>query len=681
MTKDKRNRIEKRVLLVLAVLSFIVTFAAGIYLFRREDYTDWVIRYLLILQNSIKAFTFSSDLTLSEISELIVKSDKQMERAFFYAYSIALFIAPYCTFATVYKLVETVFRLKTWRLFQRNKISVIIFGNYNEIEELLIDDTEVRFDKKRYRIHLVTKAIKHEEELGLNQKGIVVHKADILKLSDTAIKSFFKRIELKKARYIFFYDESAEENLAVYNLFNSIRDEWGKELFNEKVKIFCRAESMEMRNMIEAYYDRKANYVQTSDKDNSGSQKKITEDFEIISSCDIAIRELFKEKPLHAFYTDNNIPDPKSWDLHLLIVGFGNLGQQLLLQAMSMGVVSSKNRIIVDVVDVNIEERKNLFLNNFKNEYIDSNTGEIIVSSEKVDGYLKIRFHQADVRYKTFYPFLMQYGAKEQGGKFTYTAICTKDIAVSNQCISSISRYYKECGEYDVLKAPCIAVRASSKRQVALYSDFAQSNIQLINEGNHRITIDNMIAGELDKAAKQYNFVYSNLNICEYGEKVSFNEEDEYNRQWMKMAIRERNSSRAIAQHADIKEVVFSMIDKSLLEKYFGREGEVLCDKGFYWEFTSSNADFLKKQGDTFHFPILNEVSVMEHRRWCYYSISCGWGRTKDKSGKTDEQEKLTPCLCTWSDLVCYQSKYCKYDIMWLLLKYRELFDVQEMQL
>ncbi len=151
---------------------------------------------------------------------------------------------------------------------------------------------------------------------------------------------------------------------------------------------------------------------------------------------------------------------------------------------------------------------------------------------------------------------------------------------------------------------------------------------------------------------------------------------------WYKLALFRRDSSRALTEHAQVKELVFQQMmqgkdAEAELEGWFGKEGELLKDCGTVWEYESLD-DFVKKQSDMNAYYCVSEISRLEHRRWCYFMTSRGWRSTEkevdeEKARAELEMEKKNKCLCTWEDLVKYKKDTCQYDLMWLLKKYRDM--------
>ncbi|MBE5948497.1 MAG: hypothetical protein E7261_05635 [Lachnospiraceae bacterium] len=651
-----------RFFFVLAIVSFVITLLEGLFYYNAQAYPNPLFRWMLIIQNSIKAFGFRPEISLKDLAKILNENCGFFEAAVGYAYAFAVFTAPYCTLAVVYKFLNRLLRFKSIRWLFSKKRRIIVFG-YNEEVKILLAGKH-----KDYCIHLVSAEVSNDEELALLRDGIVVHRIDCLKLPDRQLKYFFERMELKKAREIILFDSSSAKNFSLYQMFH--KDE-NKALLLEDVKFFCRCEDDGIKRIIEDYHDSRM-----KDKDAKGAK-----DLEIVSIHELRVRKMLAEHPLHEYYLNSGI-DPKNWKLHLLIIGFGKLGQQLLLQAMNLGVVSSENEIIVDVVDFDIQNKKSIFANNFNEDYVEIGEDEFVIPPTKADGKLRIRFHKMDIRHKQFYKQLCVNGTSEKDGPYTYIAICVEDIDVSLHCVSEVERYLRNCATDKNAGRVSIGIRMESNRQMAEYlkkNNDTYKNVFVIEETESTICLEDLIHDELTWDAKEYNYIYSSLDITAAGNDISSESKEDVkekttliNEKWRNMAMFRRNSNQAVAQHAAVKRILLDKIDHNELDRYFGEHGSILQDKGNVWTFECSEEELTEYQSDMLNYPWVSELSRLEHRRWCYFMATLGWKRTDAPNAKRNESLKENPCLCTWEELRKYKADTCKYDLMPLLMEYKK---------
>lgn len=654
--KKKTNKQTSKVIFYLAIGSFLITLIEGVLYYSTEAFPNPLFRWMMIVQNSIKAFGFSSSISISTVAGIIEESTDMVEIVVGYLYSIAMFVAPYCTVAYVYRVLERLLRIRHWNWwFHRNKERCIIFG-YNDEVKALLD----KYDKKKYRIHLASEEINDEQSLELLRDGIIVHKVDLLKNPDDAVY-FLKQMELKDTSNIILFDNSSAKNFSLYKLFHN---ECIKEEINMQadIKFYCRCEDAGIQSILEDYHD---------------TNIKNCMDIEIVSIPELRVRQVLSNNRLHYYYMKNlsekvSIDEMKKWDLHMLIVGFGKLGQQLLLQTMNQGVVSSENRIVIDVVDFNIEQKKSIFANNFNEEYVEfTEDGDMRISKDKADGELIIRFHKMDIRFHEFKKFLSTYGDKKD--IFTFVAICLKNTDISLHCLTQIQQHLHRNGKSDEV---CVAVRMEYDKNMARYlngENDKYKNVFVIEDASSMISIKELLHDEVNKDAKKFNWIYSRCDLLTdeaFDERVKngtlVKNKGTEQESWKKLKLVLRNSNRALAYHQEIKKLY---ICEEKFNQYFGAEGIFLKDRGEVWTCESENK-VAQLQNDAKKYPLIHELSKLEHRRWCYYMASCGWKRTDNPKADKNPDLKENPCLCTWDDLVENKPNTCMYDMMPLILQY-----------
>mgnify|MGYP003293922153 CR=1 FL=1 len=108
----KTNKIAEKVLLGMAIGSVMIAFIEGVFYYNAESYPNVLIRCMLILQNTIRAFGFKSDIGIKDVAKVLQESTFIIEIIINYIYLIVLFIAPYCTVSYIYKFLEKIFRLR-----------------------------------------------------------------------------------------------------------------------------------------------------------------------------------------------------------------------------------------------------------------------------------------------------------------------------------------------------------------------------------------------------------------------------------------------------------------------------------------------------------------------------------------------------------------------------------------
>ncbi|MBQ3600634.1 MAG: hypothetical protein II992_05440 [Lachnospiraceae bacterium] len=685
--KKNRENIFSKSLVILAICSAFIALVEGIFYYDAQEYPNAVFRFMLILQNCIQAFEFKADIGLEDIAQIINESNSIGKNVVGYAYAIILFVAPYCTLLLAYKVVARICKIRTWRFFPSNDRRIVIFGYNKDVKALLQRESSSDNKKEKRRIHLVATNVSESDEIALIKNRVILHKIDCLAMSNEELVHVAKKLELEKAKDIILFEKSSARNFSLYNMFHSVGDE--VKLCNPEAKFFCRCEDDGIKRIIEDYYDTRIRDKKAEKDEEKKKQIKVFKDLEIVSIPELRIRKMLKEYPLHSYHLKRGTKNICDWNLHLLIVGFGKLGQELLLQAMNQGVVSSKNSILIDVVDSNIDEKRSIFANNFDDSYVEMNENEFVIPSEedenaRADGKFKIRFHKMDIRYKQFYQNLVENGRTENGGQYTYIAICVSDADVSLHCMSEVNRYLRtENGDKDV----SLGIRIETDRQMACYlntNENTYNNVFAIEEKECTITMDDLLQDGLDAEAKEYNRIYNTISIMtdkEYESVKNTSSTKETNSQstkdtksvndyWRELELFRRNANRALANHAVIKEDIFENMPKEDLDEVLGNNGNLMKNIGDIWVMVGGVENFVKNQSNSEKHPCISELSKLEHRRWCYFMASCGWKCTEDPKRKKDDIRKENPCMCTWDDLVKYNPHMCCYDLMPLLLQY-----------
>ena len=105
----RKKRFSGKIVLILAIFSFIVAMIEGSLYYTINNI---FFKTLLILQNGINAFMFKPSISISDAIEFIEQNKHDaMYTVIGYLYGIAVFTAPYCTIATVYKIIESLLRV------------------------------------------------------------------------------------------------------------------------------------------------------------------------------------------------------------------------------------------------------------------------------------------------------------------------------------------------------------------------------------------------------------------------------------------------------------------------------------------------------------------------------------------------------------------------------------------
>ena len=109
--KEKTKFKARKALCVLAIISTCIATMEGLLFYNSDEYGNLFFRLLLVLQNSIYAFAFRTTISLKDAMNFMDTNPTFLNMVVGYAYGIAVFTAPYCTIAFLYKILERLFRL------------------------------------------------------------------------------------------------------------------------------------------------------------------------------------------------------------------------------------------------------------------------------------------------------------------------------------------------------------------------------------------------------------------------------------------------------------------------------------------------------------------------------------------------------------------------------------------
>lgn len=690
MIGDWRKIKTNRTLFVLAIYSFVVTAVEGFLYF--GTYEDVFFRVLLTLQNTIKAFTFKTTISLEAARSFMLNDPTPLKTLLGYAYMLAVFIAPYCTIAAIYKVLEKVLRLNAWFRRADKKDRILIFG-YNEMTRKLLE----KVNGKEPRIHVVCdKEVSSEERYKLLTSKIQLHTFDLLKAKKEDIGRLLQDVEIGKVTKVLLFEDDSVRNFSLLQTLGNMENSG----LAEGAKIFCRCEDEGVYRLIEDYYDAEGR------KESRGRF-----DLEIFDLYELQVRQMYENYPLHSYWLDRptaaaagaagkepSIPreTPDKWRLHLLILGFGKLGQQALLQAMNLGVSHSGNEIWIDVVDENIEKKQNIFFNHFATTALaqdEAEPGLYRVNEAWADGSLAIRFHKMDVRYGAFREKLEKLAASPAGG-FTYVIAAMDQLDAGVRCASELRRFLRKNDEAHGMSVP-ILLRMDSDHRLRGYieggcSGSGLDGVRIIPDSDSILDLGNIFGVDWDDAAKKCNVYYANMSFDAKGSAdaarpaVDPADNGQAEETWQRLTLFRRNSNRAAAYHNMVlTDVLNAKYDgkpsaAENMEKIFTGGTALIERKNNGWSFSLGDEAFLKRLdgaetlSEEYAFAL--EMLKTEHRRWCYYMISAGWEPPTENGRGVQKNDELcvNPCLVPWDKLTEYQPETCKYDLMPLMAEYEK---------
>ena len=651
-----------KALFVLAVCSFAVIALEGVLYY--ASYPDVFFRFLLILQNIIKAFTFKATISLENARSFMMEDPTPFKTVLGYLYMIGVFTAPYCTIATVYKLLERALKFAFWLRGKDDARPIVIFG-YNDTVRQLLKSAD-----GKQRVHVVCgKEPPAEERYRMTRRNIKLHTFDLTKAEDAEVEKLLQELEIGRAAYVLLFEDTSVRNFSLLQaLASSSRG------LTKDSKVFCRCEEEGIGRLIENYYDKTVS-----------KEEARRFDFEIIDLPQLQVRSMFRDVPLHSYWMkapEETSRDPEKWRVHLLILGFGKVGQQALLQAMNLGVTHSGNPMVIDVIEQK-EENRDLFFNHFSPDAFrerEDEPGVYDMAGNWADGQLTLRFHQINVRYGAFRK-LLPVITKEPAGAFTYVVSAIDQPDTGIHCLTELWRFLRSAEKERGRDVP-ILVRMDSDLRLQNYlkNDEAGSMIEsvsVIRPPEEILTLSNLFEAETDTSAKQCNAYYAKMTFEAKG-GAGPQTEQEVQDSWNGLTLFRRNANRAAAYH---NTVLSDVLDCSLgegktaaLQPLFEGASPLIRWEDGIWHYTKTDGEFIE-QVTRPEQAFAREMLKTEHRRWCYYTASIGWeppaenGRTVTKR----DDLQINPCLVSWDELLEVQPHTVKYDLMPLMAEYEKI--------
>lgn len=625
------------ILWTFAIVSFIVATLEGFFYY--AQYSQYpLFRLLMTLENSLKAFVFVPVIDIKSVMAGL-ESASPFRLAVGYAYGLAVFIAPLCTATALLMWAELTVRriISGWRSWKRTP--VLIFGHNENVRTLL--RCEHSTGSGQYQIYSITNgSLGDDEELWLLRHGAIPLQADFLSAQEARRKKLFRQLPMDRVRQVLLMDNSPTRNFSIYRMLTEDNSP-----LRPEAQCYCLCEDEAARCIIETACDQRL----TSD----GKQK--TAELTLFSLAEMKAESIFSalegdidsSMPLHTVNL-NRPPDCTGrLDVHLLIAGFGAVGQQVLLQAINLGVLSSRNRLWIDVVDLDMDKERELFTNRFHISVYDSaQENELLVTAPTADGELRIRFHQLDVMGRSF-ALLLEQVNKEM--PLTYAAVCMGKADTGMHCIVELK---KLDGNFP------IALRMENDLQAAGYlkqDNGTYKEVFPIAVSDHIMRISNICHKERERQARQFNKIYGGIRLLPPDAEADGPPQKE--RPWHTLKMYQRRANIFLYLHQTVKNALGNLTQEQR-ERCFGKEGRVLrrgSDGSYRCRYEGrAMADAINAVKE------VRELAMTEHRRWCYVMAMQGWHYAAQKN----EARRQTPYLTTWDKLCEDHPDVAVYDLI-----------------
>lgn len=618
----------------IAILSFGIALAEG-YLYFSEYLHFGVFQFLLILQNAISAFLFNPKIGIENVLETIDPAMSSAQRMIPYAYILAVFAAPICTATAAFQTIQRFLRKGLSHRHSKSGEETLVLGYGAKVAGILKNSTA---EELRSVVLMEKEAIDETTELQYLRQGVCILHGDFPSLAPEEQLALLARAGGKRISRVIICDEDDVQNLAIYL---SLRNQAGA--LKQDARILCCCEAPEIaRLLLDAH-------------DESGQRL----DLQLFSLAELRVRETLARYPL---WTSNllnpaqaQIPlDASRWDVHMLIVGFGSVGEQFLRQAMNLSVMHSHSRIIFDVVDCNMKEKRDQFQSCFSNRYISEIPDGIQISGDRADGLLQIRFHEMRANGAKLTQLLKRI---EQDCPLTYAAICVTDSQTGIHCVRTLEHAMSGKGES---RMP-IVVRLDTSVPLADYFEGNKSvfrNVFPVVVQQKILSMETLFHQKADQASKAFHASYQEMNAAVTQSPKTAEDS------WASLEAFRKQSSRSMEDHQRVKEMLRSKAGE--LYSAPRLKAELCAVLGTNWREQQLTAAELVRRINA--QPLVREMAMLEHRRWCYFMALDGWCHAREQktadNQATQHRCMENYCLTNWDTLCRENPSVCLYDLI-----------------
>lgn len=552
-----RKRVYKLIFVGLVVIAALILGCIGFLEHAREHHEH--ASFPSALYHTIQLFVLHSPHFPCEIN-------KKLEVARYLA-AIVAFYAVLETLSTIFYEQIQLLWLRFLLCFKKNSLTVICGLGRKGLQ--LVKSCRTNGDK----IVVIEKDGNNDFVRVCREMGIIVL------VGDATDKKLLKKAGIHKARYLVATS--------------------GKDGTNVEIAVNTYQKIKKKRDAHTVCLDCRVHIVDSGLRTAFKQHRVFAENLErfTISMFDVyenSARLLFKEHRLD--HVSISVSDPRS--VHLIIVGFGQMGDAVLLQAVRMGHFSNRKKLRATVVDREANRRK-------KNFYHRHPQFEQVCDAE----FLEM---EAEDRQTVN---TLEGLCKDQNSIATL-AVCFDDDARNLSFALSMLSVVKEC------KTP-IRVRMAEGDGLSTLLDKGEEgfsipgDVHIFGTTAHTCTWEMVISDELDNLAK----VIHNDYVEEMRKNNKKPEEKPAMRPWEYLDEDYIDSNRQQADHIPVK--------LRAIGCYSGKE-QVGAQP--VTEFKDEEVKLMAE---------------MEHRRWYAERIMTGW-----KPGdKNDPMKKTNPDLKEWNEL------------------------------
>ena len=267
------------------------------------------------------------------------------------------------------------------------------------------------------------------------------------------------------------------------------------------INFFVLNKEFEMRNMLQDYFDCKL--------DKMSNAKDTHMNLRIFNFQQIQAEKLFSKLPLFFDESVQGNPDNSDnphHDIHLLIVGDGDICEQILLHAMNQGVITPENNILIDVINENTTSIEKRLKDRFNLDYVKHNNGTFRISSPESDGKLEIRLSSCNFEDESFTEQVKKNCSPE---KYTYFVFCLASPEMNLHCMLQLKKYKKSISSENTSVAVRITDTIENENFIRDLFLNSGDGLYLMGADGEKTGIHQIINLEEEEEIRKYHVNYS----------------------------------------------------------------------------------------------------------------------------------------------------------------------------
>ena len=305
---------------------FVIALVTGFYGYKFLGYKEY--SYTNALYSTFRLFILDVDNVFTKDGTKFATYPLSIEIARWSAaaYTISTI------FLFIYKLFGQSSKLLWYKLFGGH----IVISGLNEKSKILIENLQ----KQGKRIVLITDEIQDAQLDYFQQLGVTVT------VGNHGDGNLYKKVGISRAEYILiFHDDDSKNINELLSLGKYTHHLWDKLKAKQIIVHLANRKSYILYEDVEAEMGKEID------------GKFVAPPIRVINLHRLIAEKLLNEKPLYIGYEEmalNSAKDP----LHILIIGFGSLGQEIAVQAMERSHFINSKKILISVFDKDIDKVK-----------------------------------------------------------------------------------------------------------------------------------------------------------------------------------------------------------------------------------------------------------------------------------------------------------------------------------